>query len=228
MKVVINIVTLALAGISSSVQAHELGGGAVVSSESEVNLSSCMSSTNSTLNTHPPFCHHLILLRRSWLVLQTELSLRSCLMLSPTRTRRNSIVVDVAQEVLTEPEGLSFADGPNQGRTGTMPNVKGGKGTAVHIIIIIAATGLILHALASTSTMRRTSWMRTSNTRTSRARTSRISSRARTSRTKNFMTRTSRKTSTNSSLNSLLCFKRYALGVDLPVFYLYHVAMMCC
>ena len=137
--------------------------------------------------------------------------------------RRNVIVVDVLQEVLTEPGRLSIADGPNQGRTGTMPNVKGGKGTAVHIFMIIAATGLLLHALASTSTMRRTSWMRTSNTRTSR-----ISSRARTSRTKNFMTRTSRKTSTNSSLNSLLCFKRYALGVDLPVFYLYHVAMMCC
>ena len=226
MKFVINIVTLALAGISSSVHARELGGGAVVSSESELNLSSCMSSTNS--NTHPPFFHHLILLRRSWLVLQTALSLRSCLMLSPTRTRRNLIVVDVPQEVLTEPGRLSIADGPNQGGTGTMPNVKGGKGTAVHILKIIAATGLLLHALASTSTMRRTSWMRTSNTRTSRARTSRISSRARTSRTKNFMTRTSRKTSTNSSLNSLLCFKRYALGVDLPVFYLYHVAMMCC
>lgn len=57
MKVVINIVTLALAGISSSVHARELGGGAVVSSESELNLSSCMSSTNS--NTHPPFCHPL-------------------------------------------------------------------------------------------------------------------------------------------------------------------------
>ena len=53
MKFVINIVTLALAGISSSVHARELGGGAVVSSESELNLSSCMSSTNS--NTHPPF-----------------------------------------------------------------------------------------------------------------------------------------------------------------------------
>jgi hypothetical protein len=57
MKFVINIVTLALAGISSSVHARELGGGAVVSSESELNLSSCMSSTNS--NTHPPFCHPL-------------------------------------------------------------------------------------------------------------------------------------------------------------------------
>ena len=56
MKFVINIVTLALAGISSSVHARELGG-AVVSSESELNLSSCMSSTNS--NTHPPFCHPL-------------------------------------------------------------------------------------------------------------------------------------------------------------------------
>ena len=38
MKFVINIVTLALAGISSSVHARELGGGAVVSSESELNI----------------------------------------------------------------------------------------------------------------------------------------------------------------------------------------------